>query len=193
VTYEEILEFSSTLTPQKRLAFGLLIFERMLPELIAFSKETSFDASCLLLAKDAAWNAIQNVLIDENLREACAHDIPDTEKFSHPLTSYALNAALAINELLEYAHDNRMNHLARVSSLAQDSLDLYLSSLEPSVLSLPEEDGKHFYNPLMKRERHQEQDDITFLYSLPDRLDDETLSTISARARTSAPLLANHS
>ena len=33
----------SALSPKKQLAFALLIFERMLPSLIAFSKETRLD------------------------------------------------------------------------------------------------------------------------------------------------------
>jgi len=42
--------------------FGLLLFERMLPSLIAFSKDTGFDHSCYLRAKDAAWSAHRTAL-----------------------------------------------------------------------------------------------------------------------------------
>jgi len=186
---EETSTRLSTLIPKKRLAFGLLVFERMLPDLIAFSKETSFDASCYLQAKGAAWRAVQNGFIDEDLRQACTQNIPDTEKFSHALTSYALNAALAMDELLEYTRDNQTDHLTYVLSLARDSVDLYLTSLEQSIISSAEEDKRNDDDPLMERERRQEEDDIEFLSSLPDRLDDEMLSIIKGRGSASAPLL----
>src|SRR5258708_28812672 len=87
-----------TLSPKKQLAFALLLFERMLPSLIAFSKDTGFDDSCYLRAKDAAWSALQNGGGDQALNEACITSAPDTEECSHQLTYYPLNAALAISD-----------------------------------------------------------------------------------------------
>lgn len=60
----------TTLSPKKQLAFALLVFERMLPGLIAFSKDTGFDDSCYLQAKDAAWAALQNAAVDQALNQA---------------------------------------------------------------------------------------------------------------------------
>src|SRR6266496_2960729 len=89
------------LSAKKQLAFALLVFERMLPSLIAFSKDTGFDASCYLRAKEAVWAALQNGPVDQELNRACIQRAPDTEDFSHELTSYALNAALAIGYIVE--------------------------------------------------------------------------------------------
>jgi len=179
----------TTLSPKKQLAFALLVFERMLPGLIAFSKDTGFDDSCYLQAKDAAWGALQNSAVDQKLNQACIRSAPDTEKFSHELTSYALNAALAMSDIVEFALDGRVDHIAYVSTLARDSVHLYLSSLEHSVVSSPEEDKKIAGHPLMQQEQRREEEDIKFLSGLPDQFDNNAVSALRARASTQAPLL----
>lgn len=59
-----------TLSPKKQLAFALLIFERMLPSMTAFSRNTGFDGSCYLQARHAAWKALQNHTVDPALDQA---------------------------------------------------------------------------------------------------------------------------
>jgi uncharacterized protein YjaG (DUF416 family) len=186
---EESLASVAALSPKKQLAFALLVFERMLPSLIAFSKDTGFDDSCYLRAKDAAWAALQNSAVDLALNEACIRSAPDTEKFSHELTSYALNAALAISDIVEFTLDGRANHIAHVSTLARDSVYLYLSGVEQSVISSSEEDSRIAGHPLVHQEQRREEEDIRFLCGLPDRFDDNAISTLRARASTQAPLL----
>jgi uncharacterized protein len=180
----------AALSPKKQLAFALLVFERMLPSLIAFSKGTGFDDSCYLQAKDAAWAALQNGAVDQALNQACLRSAPDTEKFSHELTSYALNAALAMSDIVEFTLDKRADHISDILTLVRDSLHLYLSSLEPSAVSSPEKDRTIASHPLMQQEEHQEGEDVTFLSELPDELDNKSISAIRARASMQAPLLA---
>lgn len=109
--------------------------------------------------------------------------------FTDELTSYALNAALAMSEIIEFISDDRTDHLAEISTLARDSIDLYLSSLEPGVVSLPEEDTSIAGHPLMQQEQHQEQDDIEFLSGLADDFDDKVITSLKERASACAPLL----
>jgi hypothetical protein len=161
----------------------------MLPSLIAFSEDTGFDDSCYLQAKDAAWAALQNGAVDRALSQACIRNAPDTEAFSHELTSYALNAALAMSDITEFTLDSRVDHIAHVSALATDSAYLYLSSLEPSVVSSPEGDRRIAAQPLMQQELRREEEDIRFLSRLPNQFDAETVSELKARASTQAPLL----
>lgn len=161
----------------------------MLPGLTAFSKDTGFDDSCYLKAKDAAWVALQNGAIDQALNEACLNGAPDTEEFSHELTSYALNAALAMSDIVEFTLDEKADHIAYILTLVGDSLHLYLSSLEPSVVSSPEKDSRIARHPLMEQEQRRQDDDIRFLSELPDRFDKETISALRARASTQTPLL----
>jgi uncharacterized protein YjaG (DUF416 family) len=129
---ENSLASLATLSRNKQLAFALLVFERMLPSLIAFSKDTGRDASCYLRARDAAWVALQNVkdgIADQSLNEACIKNAPDTEEYTHELTSYALNAALTMSDILEFTADRRSDHITYIATLATDSVHLYLSSL----------------------------------------------------------------
>ena len=178
---------------QRQLAFALLVFERMLPSLTAFSQATGFDRTCYLQARDVAWTALQNNAVNQaliqGLNQACLRSAPDTEKFSHELVSYALNAALAMSDILEFIVDGRADHVAHVSTLARDSLDLYLSSLEGSVASAPEEETKIASHPLVRQERRQEGEDIGFLSDLPGELDERMISALRTRASKQAPLL----
>jgi hypothetical protein len=189
ISEDKSLVSIASLSPKKQLAFALLVFERMLPSLIAFSKDTAFDDSCYLQAKDAAWAALQNSTIDRALNQACINGAPDTEKFSHELTSYALNAALAMSDIVEFTLDGRSDHISYVSTLARDSVHLYLSSLEPSLVSSAEEDNRIAQHPLMQQEQRREEDDIKFLSGLPAQFDKNVISTLKARASTQAPLL----
>ena len=161
----------------------------MLPSLTTFSKDTGFDQSCYLQAKDAAWAALQYGAVDQSLNHACKRSAPDTEEFSHELTSYALNAALAMGDIAEFTFDGCSDHIGDVSTLARDSVYLYLGSLETSVVSTPEENNRIASHPLMRQEQHREEDDITFLSGLPDELDDKAISAVRARASTQGPLL----
>ena len=187
---EEKLVVSLTgLSHQKQLAFALLVFERMLPALIAFSKDTGFNDSCFLRARDAAWAALRTGEIDGALNEAYLSSAPDTEDFSHELTSHVLNAALAMSDIMEFTLDGRTDHIANVSRLARDSVDLYLGSLEPSIMSSPEKDERIAVHPLMQLEESRELEDIKFLSTLPDSFDERTISALKTRATTQGPML----
>jgi uncharacterized protein YjaG (DUF416 family) len=189
---EKSLVSLPTLPRKKQIAFALLVFERMLPSLTAFSKDTGFDDSCYLRARDAAWSVLQNSPdrdIDQSLNEACLNNAPDTDAFSHELTSHALNAALAMSDTLEFILDHRPDHIVYVSTLATDSVHLYLSRLSPSVVSSSVEDKKIAEHPLMQQELSRQEEDIKFLAGLPDQFDSETVSALRERARTQAPLL----
>jgi uncharacterized protein YjaG (DUF416 family) len=179
----------ATFSRKKQLAFALLIFERMLPGLVAFSKDTGFDDTCYLQAKDSAWATLQNGTIDRSLAEACLRGAPDTEDYSHELVSYALNATLAMNQIIKFTQDGCADSITSVSTLAGDSLYLYLSSLEDSVVSSPKEDSRIASHPLMQEEHRREEEDISFLASLPDQLGDQTILSLRARADAQAPLL----
>jgi hypothetical protein len=161
----------------------------MLPGLLAFPKDTGFDDSCYFRARDAAWRELRNSAVDRALDQACIRSAPDTEKFSHALTSYALNAALAMTDIVEFTLDGRADHVSSVSRLAHDSIYLYLSSLEPSVASSSEEDIRIARHPLMQQEQRREQEDIEFLAGLPDQLDKSAVSALRERASTQPALL----
>ena len=186
---EKSLASLAALSPKKQLAFALLVLERMLPSLAAFSKDTGLDASCYAQAEDAAWAALQSGTFDQALNQACIKTAPDTEDFSHKLASYALNAALALSDIAEFMLDGSARHIAHVSTLARDSVYLYISSLEQSVESSPEEESRVMGHQLLQREQRQQEEDIRFLSGLPDRFDQDAIPTLRVRASAQAPLL----
>lgn len=179
----------NTLSSKMQLVFALLVFERMLPSLVAFSKDTGFDDSCYLHAKDAAWASLQNNPVDPSLNEACRIGAPDTEDHSHELISFALDAALAMSDIIEFTQDGCADHIESVSTRAGESVYLYLNGLDDSVVIPPENLSRLASHPLMQEEHRREEEDFKFLTGLPEPLSDETILSLKARADTQAPLL----
>lgn len=177
------------LSTKMQLAFALLVFERMLPSLVAFSMDTGFDDSCYLHAKDAAWASLQNVPVDPSLSEACRRGAPDTEEYSHDLTSFALDAALAMSDIMEFTQDGCADHIERVSTRAGESVYLYVNGLDDSVVIPAEKVSCLAFHPLMEEEHRREEEDIKFLAGLPGQLSEETILSLRTRAEAQAPLL----
>jgi uncharacterized protein YjaG (DUF416 family) len=182
-----------TLSPERQIAFALLIFDRMLPSLIAFSKDTGLDASCYLRARDLAWDRLQgsagSTVDMARLNELCRKSAPDTEDFTHEQTSFALNAAVTMGEILEFMLNGNPDLIAHVSTLATDSVDLYLSGLEPSLITTKEKTKRIATHPLMRQELERQQEDTRFLSGLPDRFDERAISALKERAANQTPLL----
>jgi uncharacterized protein YjaG (DUF416 family) len=187
------LSSASTLSPEKQIAFALLIFERMLPSLIAFSKDTGLDASCYLRAKDLAWGRLQGIADSAanmaRLNQLCTKSAPDTEDFTHGQTSFALNAAATMCEVLEFILSGNPDLIDHVSTFAKDSVHLYLSGLEPSLITTKEKINRIAAHPLMQQELDRQQEDVRFLSKLPDPPDDKAISMLKTRAANQAPLL----
>jgi uncharacterized protein YjaG (DUF416 family) len=179
----------TTLSHKKQIAFVLLLLERMFAALTEFANATGFNISCYIDARQKAWDTLRSGNADgiafQSLAEACLSSAPDTEAYSHELTSYALNVAIAMSEILELIQDSRMDHIRSIMGLATDSVYLYRSSIEPSYISTSAEDERIAAHPLMQEERRREEADIRFLMTLPDRFDDATISNLRSRAKNS--------
>jgi uncharacterized protein YjaG (DUF416 family) len=158
---------ASTLSPEKQIAFALLIFERMLPSLITFSKHTGLDGSCYLRARDLAWERLQGKAGSaddmDRLNRLCLKSAPDTEDFTHEQTSFALNAAVTMSEILEFMLNRNPDLVSHVSTFATDSVHLYLSGLEPSLITTKEKINRIAAHTLMQQELDRQKEDIRFL------------------------------
>jgi uncharacterized protein len=176
----------SELAPGKQLAFALLIFQRMLPRMIVFCKDTGVDDSCCSQARDVAWSDMEDDskrhALYRSLNKACLKNAPDTEDFTHEMTSDALNAFLTISEIMQFMLDGSFNHIAYISTLATDSVYLYLADLEPGPVMTKEIGDRISSHPLMWQELQREKEDIEFLAALPDHFDSETISALKARS-----------
>ena len=176
---------------KKQLAFGLLIFERMLPSLVSFSRDTGRDSACFLKGRDVVWTELANnhgPVSTQRLREECDGNIPDTEEFSHRLTSFALNAALTMTELLDFIADRSTKHISYISSLATDSADLCASGLLDGAHSA-QRDANLISHPLIQKELRTQPEDLWFLFRLPEEFDDEALAALKNRAMHQASLI----
>ncbi|WP_316828476.1 DUF416 family protein [Pedobacter miscanthi] len=146
--FYERLSQQLTVLPQVRLiAFGLDICERLLPDYIEFNQEFNWGNPEILkesiqYIKNSTSGSIDQEKVNQllsNLEEV----LPDTEEFTDPLGSYALNAGCAIFELLEYLIDPETDHLMNISSVITDTIDFKLSELasdlsEEEILKHPE-------------------------------------------------------
>ncbi len=173
----------------KQLAFALLMTERMLPSLIDFSRETGFDCSCNLEGLKAVWSALQKGTVDSSLARECASNAPDTEIYSHKLTSYALNAALAIAEMMEFTADSCEDHITQIQALIRDSIYLYLGRSEGSESPGADVEVEIDKDPLWVKEVDRQEEDAEFLLNLSELFDNRTVSLIRSRASGQESLL----
>src|SRR5690348_16784721 len=160
---ERTLGLIAALSKPKQIAFALLLFERMLPSLEAFAKDTGFNDACYLKGRDAAWAALLTDHVEPSLSETCVKSAPDIENFTHELTSFALNAALAMSEILEFIADGEARHIVYISTLATDSVDFYVGGLDPSPVYTPELERKIAAHPFMQQELRRQVEDAKFL------------------------------
>ena len=170
------------LPARKQLAFGLMIIDRMVPSLMAFSRETGFDTSSFFVAREAAWRVLEGGdknLLSQSIGDACLQSAPDTEDFSHPLTSNALNAVVAASDVVDFILQGSPDRIANIATLATDSIYLYLSTLEDGVESLPTNGERFRSHSLMEQELRQEGEDLKFLAALPDHFDASVISVRS--------------
>lgn len=186
---QECLRSIEALSRTKQVAFALLVLERMLPSLVNFAKDTGFNDSSYVRGREAAWAALQGAGGESFLADLCLKSAPDTEAYSHELTSYALNAALAMGEVLEFVSDGQIRHMGTLLGLATDSLDLFASNSSSPSAYTSERDQEIAVRPLLEREHRRQQDDIRFLAGLPDHFSQETIQALRARADTQAPLV----
>jgi len=179
------------LSKRKQLAFALLMFERMLPLLLTFSKRTGFDSSVHLRARAAAWNALAQKEIRakdaswRSLSAECLKSAPNTEKYTNEFVSYALNAALSMAAVLDFIIDGSVNHILKIAELARDSVDMYLESSDPSLVSEPGTERLDAH-PLLQREHQHQKQDLEFLSALQEGFRDDVLRK---RAGAQPPLL----
>ena len=193
VDEKNLVALLTTLPQKKQLAFALLIFERLLPRMTVFCEDAGVDYSCCLGAQDAAWSALKTnskrSALYRSSNQACLKNAPDTEDFTHDRTSDALNAFLTASEIMQFALDGSFDHVAFVSTLAKDSVYLYLASLEPALVTTRQEVDRISSHPFMQQELRRQEEDIKFLTALPGQFDEEIVSVIRARASSQPPIL----
>jgi uncharacterized protein YjaG (DUF416 family) len=179
------------LTKGKQLFFSLLLCERMAPALNKFATETGFDNSIYRTCLETAWLYLDQNRSSSNygeMAERCFDKAPDTEVFTHPLTSAALNAALSIAATIALLADDDVNHVMEAASLARDTAALYAQAIEttqPHSLDF----GEIMKHPLVQRELRQQAEDLEFLEAFPANVSQGMIPLIKERAAGTPALL----
>ena len=173
------------------MAFALLVCDRMLPGLYAFSRETGFDGTIYYKCLESAW---QNLAGDGGLRNydslagECLASAPDTEDSDHPLVSVALSAALSIAAIMRFLSDFSVDHVVEESGLAVDTAALYaqhVDAVAPRSFDLNEVASHRF----VRQELERQADDLKFLAALPADVLPQIVPILIERARLAPKLL----
>jgi len=158
------------------LAFAASCCERSLPNYKAFAKEERWgDPKVLTEGLELVWRLVTTKNLADlhsyvrSLIKALDAVTPDTEgNFKSILTSAALDAASSVGETLDYALDGNIDHIIWVSSLARDTIDLFVHRRDNPDYSDQNFEEKIANHPLMIAELQKQQMDIKTLESIQD-------------------------
>ena len=145
----EKIKFASEIN---RIRFALDICNRLIPDYEDFENKNQWGDCNILIESIEYINSLTNAnnsdldKLDLNIKKV-ESVIPDTENFSDWEVSFALNASIAVYELLTYIKDKEYGHILTISSLMTDNIDFKLQREDENI---SENDLKN--HPLMINE-----------------------------------------
>lgn len=150
-----------------RLALALSCCERLIPNYVVFSHAVDWGRPEILrMAVDQVWASLHTGSYDldkiTGLIEECNQVVPDTNDFTHPYTSAALDAGTAVVATLECCLDGNSEHVMDVISFSRDTIDMFVRarhSLESGVQS----DEVVATHPFMTTELRRLSEDVEML------------------------------
>lgn len=156
------------LSPRHRAAFAAAVCERLLPNYVAFSRETGWgEPEVLRTVLDEVWAFVRGAtLASRALREREAQverATPDTEDFDTYLVSPALDAGAALLAALECVRTTDASKAAEAAGMARDTVDMYVQELEDMSPGDRELEEKILNHPLMVRELERQEADLLAL------------------------------
>ena len=165
----------------KNLLFGYLACLRLYPNYVFFSQENNFGNPAIL--KDYL-NSIRTKITDPNFKvdfgdyeEVINKITPTPHEFESVLASSAMDVCAAIYELIVFIQDNDLNRIDAISTLATDSVDMYLQEKEGLEMDDPKFEEKLSFHPLMIRERKTQRDIWEYLEKV-QTIDLEDIATL---------------
>jgi hypothetical protein len=162
-----LLSFSTI----KKLAFLILLFDRMLPELRSYFLASGRDFSIIQQARERFWRLLSG---DETfaswseLRETILDLLPDSEDDGSSEAQFARYAGLVAADIAGLVDDGQDSHVTEPIEYALESIYATATSGMQVLVhnrALEEAVRKH---PLMRKERQREDDDVTFVGGLPE-------------------------
>lgn len=146
--------------------FTWSVCERMYPNFVRFSDLTGHEGAGILrssLDRVIKWLKFEP-LEDEGFDgNACDAVAPDTEDYDTPLVSAALDAAVAISFLVNSISGEAVELAVEASTLAVDSVDLFVQAIEEIDLNDPFLEVKVHSHELMQRELKMQRECLELL------------------------------
>lgn len=159
------------LDDQRRVAFGIMMLERAAAGYFQFQIETGSQGGAQLRAANAeAWSALERgaeqrcrfISVDE-----CAEAAPDSEDYTSPYTSAAIDAVAIACCVLEFLNTSDVSKLVEAAESRRDTVYLFLineAGIDPAAAGFEEVVERH---PLVQAELKALDEDIAFLRALP--------------------------
>lgn len=154
----------------KRLVFGALCCERLLPNYLTFQKEAGWgDFAAVRKALDCVWvhvygNAQQNAeIVDAS--SACELAAPSSDDFTSLYVTAAQDACFAVCSLLDYVLENDIDKIVQAATYATDSVDLFVQETDGIDPGDPELEAKILRHPLMQKELERQDSDLEAIRS----------------------------
>jgi uncharacterized protein YjaG (DUF416 family) len=191
---EENIARLLSLSAKKKLAFAVLLYERMIPELRSFCIDESFDFSHFQTAREEFWRSLmdgESSVSWAQLREGILNATPDSEDFGSLAASFALNAALVAADIAGFLADGQDGHLVEAMGYAQNSLGYVINEMGAVVYDRTIDDFVRVH-PLVWKEKRAEEEDFAFLSTMQDApWPANIFSLLRRRAETQRSLLDN--
>ncbi|MBK7668431.1 MAG: DUF416 family protein [Sphingobacteriaceae bacterium] len=132
--YKQLNSNIKTLSKDDLIVFGAEICKQLLSDYKAFEEKHKWGN--YLLLEETLTKITKKELRHSDLKpltNKIKEVIPDTEDFGDFISSYALNAAASVLELIEYLFDNNKGHIINISGYATDSVDFKLQENNPGI------------------------------------------------------------
>jgi uncharacterized protein YjaG (DUF416 family) len=184
----------------KKVAFLLLLYERMIPALRSFCLLENRDFSTYQKARDEFWRSLMGDAQSVSwarLREDILDATPDSEDHGSLQASFALNAALVAADIAGLLADGQDSHLVDpLKFYVLNSLDAFIMHEKEvrvvdytMVRAIDEIVNTH---PLVRRERQVEEADVAFLSATQvPPWPENVFSTVRHRAEAQLSLFDN--
>ena len=190
-TTAHVLSFSAG----KKVAFLVLLYERMIPELRSFCLAESRDFSLFQKAREEFWQWLgsgDSSISWKQFREDILDATPDSEDFGTLVASFALNAALVAADIAGFIEDGRDSHLVEAIGYARNSLGAKATSEMEAVVFNRAVEVYVKAHPLVQKEARTEEEDVAFLSATQDPPWPENIfSSVRDRAETQRSLLSS--
>ena len=159
----------------KKVAFLLLLYERMMPALISFRRAERLDLSVFLEARAKFWHSLiqgASTASWARLRDDILNSIPDSEDFGSQAASFALDTGLVAADIAGLLQDGQEIHIVEAMQYALDSLNGFVLDEmgivtfdRSSIASIRKLVNAH---ALVQKERQREEQDVAVLRAMPD-------------------------